>query len=55
MFENFRPISNLPFVAKSAEKATISQLQYLYIVLQIPLFPSINQRTGKITQQKQLY
>ena len=26
MFENFRPISNLPFVAKSAEKATISQL-----------------------------
>ena len=26
MFENFRPISNLPFVAKSAEKAAISQL-----------------------------
>ena len=26
MFENFRSISNLPFVAKSAEKATISQL-----------------------------
>ena len=26
MFENFRPISNLPFVAKSAEKATISRL-----------------------------
>ena len=26
MFENFRPITNLPFVAKSAEKATISQL-----------------------------
>ena len=26
MFENFRPISNLPFVVKSAEKATISQL-----------------------------
>ena len=26
MFENFRPIRNLPFVAKSAEKATISQL-----------------------------
>ena len=26
MFENFRPISNLPFVAKSAEKVTISRL-----------------------------
>ena len=26
MFENFRPISNLPFAAKSAEKVTISQL-----------------------------
>ncbi len=26
LFENFRPISNLPFVAKSAEKAVIPQL-----------------------------
>ena len=53
MFENFRPISNLPFVAKSVEKAR--SLSYLYIVLQMPLFPSINQHIGKITQQKQLY
>lgn len=26
IFENFRPISNLPFVAESAEKVVISQL-----------------------------
>ena len=37
MFENFRPISNLPFVAKSAEKATISQLS-IHCVENVP-FP----------------
>ena len=53
MFENFRPTSNLPFVAKSAEKATISRLS-IHCAENAP-FPKYQSAHRKITQQNQLY